>query len=165
MEKNGKKVLAVTVENKPGVLARVAMLFRRRNYNISSLTVGETENPKLSRMTIVAEADDETLQQIMKQLAKLIEVIDVVNISEAPAVERELVFFKVSADSAKRVEIIQIADIFRARIVDVAAESLIIEITGDDGKINAITNTLKPYGILEIVRTGKAAIVRGSQQG
>jgi len=160
-----KKVLSAIVENKPGVLTRVAMLFRRRGYNIASLAVGETEKPEVSRMTIVVEADQKTLEQIIHQLSKLVEVIDVINISEVPSVERELVFFKVNADSSKRGEIIQIADIFRARIVDVATESLIVEITGDSGKIEAITDTLKPYGILEVVRTGKVAMVRGAKKG
>ncbi len=160
-----KKVLSAIVENKPGVLTRVAMLFRRRGYNIYSLAVGETEKAEISRMTIVVEADEKMLWQIIHQLSKLIEVIDVINISETPSVERELVFFKVQADSSKRGEIIQIADIFRARIVDVAPESLIVEITGDSGKIEAITDTLKPYGILEIARTGKVAMVRGSKRG
>ena len=157
------RILSATVENKPGVLTRVAMLFRRRGYNIISLAVGETENPEISRMTIVAEADDKTLRQITRQLSKLVEVIDVINMNEVPSVERELVFFKVKVDSARRGEIMQIADIFRARIVDVATESLIIEITGDSGKIEAITDTLKPYGILEIARTGKVAMVRGTK--
>lgn len=165
MKNDDRKVLSVIVQNQPGVLARVAMLFRRRNFNISSLTVGETENPSVSRMTIVVKADDEMLIQIINQLDKLIEVIEIINVSESSAVERELVFIKVKTDSAHRGEIIQIADIFRAHIVDVAQESLILEITGDDGKIDAITDSLKPYGILEIARTGKVAMLRGTNRG
>lgn len=153
--------LSVTVENKPGVLTRVATLFRRRGYNIESLTVGATEDPSISRMTIVVEGDDRIIEQVTKQLYKLVEVIKIVDITEERAVERELVLIKVKADTNVRADIVQIVDIFRARIVDIGRNSLIIEATGDSGKIDAIEDSLKPFGIVELVRTGKVAMVRG----
>lgn len=153
--------LSVTVENKPGVLTRVATLFRRRGYNIESLTVGATENPSISRMTIVVEGDDRVIEQVTKQLYKLVDVIKIVDISEERSVERELVLIKVKADGNVRADIVQIVDIFRARIVDIGRNSLIIEATGDSGKIDAIEDSLKPFGIIELVRTGKVAMVRG----
>ncbi|HOB12134.1 MAG TPA: acetolactate synthase small subunit [Syntrophomonadaceae bacterium] len=153
--------LSVTVENKPGVLTRVTTLFRRRGYNIESLAVGETENPGISRMTIVVEGDDRIIEQVTKQLYKLVEVIKIVDITGERAVERELVLIKVKADANVRADIVQIVDIFRARIVDIGRNSLIIEATGDSGKIDAIEDSLKPFGIIELVRTGKVAMVRG----
>lgn len=156
--------LSVTVENKPGVLTRVATLFRRRGYNIESLTVGMTENPTISRMTIVVQGDDKIIEQVTKQLYKLIDVIKIIDITEERSVDRELVLIKVKADNNNRAEIVQIVDIFRARIVDIGRNSLIIEATGDTGKIDAIEDSLKPFGILELVRTGKIALVRGSKQ-
>jgi len=153
--------LAVTVENKPGVLTRVATLFRRRGYNIESLAVGATEDPGISRMTIVVDGDDRVIEQVTKQLYKLVEVIKIVDITEERAVERELVLIKVKADANVRADIVQIVDIFRARIVDIGRNSLIIEATGDSGKIDAIEDSLKPFGIIELVRTGKVAMVRG----
>jgi acetolactate synthase-1/3 small subunit len=158
-----KHTLSVTVENKPGVLTRVATLFRRRGYNIDSLTVGTTESPDISRMTIVVEGDDRIIEQVTKQLYKLIDVIKIIDITEEKSVERELVLVKVKADSNNRAEIVQIVDIFRARIVDIGRSSLIIEATGDTGKIDAIEESLKPFGILELVRTGKIAMVRGAR--
>lgn len=159
-----KHTLSVTVENKPGVLTRVATLFRRRGYNIESLTVGATETPDISRMTIVVEGDDKILEQVTKQLYKLIDVIKIIDITEEKSVDRELVLVKVKADNNNRAEIVQIVDIFRARIVDIGRNSLIIEATGDTGKIDAIEDSLKPFGIVELVRTGKIALVRGSKQ-
>lgn len=156
-----KHILAVTVENKPGVLTRVATLFRRRGYNIESLAVGETENPDISRMTIVVSGDDRIIEQVTKQLYKLIDVIKIVDISEEKAVERELMLIKVKADATVRAEILQIVEIFRARIVDIGRDSLIIEATGDSEKIEAIEDSLRPFGIIELVRTGKIAMVRG----
>lgn len=156
-----KHTLSVTVENKPGVLTRVATLFRRRGYNIESLAVGKTENPSISRMTIVVEGDDRIIEQVNKQLYKLVDVIKIVDISEERSVERELVLIKVKADGNVRADIVQIVDIFRARIVDIGRNSLIIEATGDSGKIDAIEDSLKPFGIMELVRTGKVAMVRG----
>lgn len=158
-----RHTLSVLVENRAGVLTRVAGLFSRRGYNIESLAVGTTEDPKISRMTIVVEGDDYVIEQVTKQLYKLIEVIKISKISEEDYVSRELVLIKVSADAAQRSEIIQIADIFRARIVDVGQKSLIIEATGDQTKIDAIKTSLKPFGIKGIVRTGKVAMVRGQK--
>lgn len=158
-----KHTLSVTVENKPGVLTRVATLFRRRGYNIDSLTVGTTENPSISRMTIVVEGNDMIIEQVTKQLYKLVDVIKIIDITLERAVERELVLIKVKADNNVRAEIVQIVDIFRARIVDISRSSLIIEATGDAGKIEAIEDSLRPFGILELVRTGKLAMVRGNK--
>lgn len=156
-----KHTLSVTVENRPGVLTRVATLFRRRGYNIDSLTVGTTENPNISRMTIVVEGDDKVIEQVTKQLYKLVDVIKIVDISAEQAVERELAMIKVRADNPTRADIVQIVDIFRARIVDIGRTSLIVEVTGDGAKIDAMENSLRPFGIIEMVRTGKVALVRG----
>lgn len=159
-----KHTLSVTVENKPGVLTRVATLFRRRIYNIDSLTVGMTENPTISRMTIVVAGDDRVIEQVTKQLYKLVDVIKIVDITEERSVDRELVLIKVKADNNNRAEIVQIVDVFRARIVDIGRNSLIIEATGDSEKIDALEDFLKPFGIIELVRTGKIALVRGNKQ-
>ncbi len=156
-----KHTLAITVENKPGLLTRVATMFRRRGYNIESLAVGETENPSVSRMTVVVSGDDKIIEQVSKQLYKLVDVIKVVDITEERLVERELILIKVKADPSVRSEIVQLVEIFRARIVDIGKNTLIIEATGDAGKMEAIEDSLKPFGILELVRTGKIAIVRG----
>ncbi len=156
-----RHILAVLVENNPGVLTRVAGLFSRRGYNIDSLTVGRTENPQISRMTIVVEGDDLVLEQVTKQLHKLIDVIKINDITSEEYVDRELVLIKVGADPSVRGEIMQIVDIFRARIVDIGRRTLIIECTGDEGKINAVIESLKPFGIKELVRTGKVAMLRG----
>jgi acetolactate synthase-1/3 small subunit len=156
-----RHTLSVLVQNKPGVLARTAGLFSRRGYNIESLTVGVTENENISRMTIVVAGDDTVVEQVTKQLNKLIEVIKVSDLTKESYVDRELVLIKVTADSSNRGEIMQLVDVFRARIVDVAAKSLIIEVTGDAGKITALIDTLKQFGIKEIVRTGTLALGRG----
>ena len=156
-----RHILAVLVENQQGVLTRGAGLFSRRGYNIESLAVGQTHDPEISRMTIVVDGDDRVIEQVVKQLEKLVDVIDVRDISEAEHVDRELVLIKVKAEPKVRGEIMQIVDIFRARIVDIGHNSLIIECTGDEGKIRAIEKSLKPFGILELVRTGKIAMVRG----
>lgn len=158
-----RHILAVLVENNPGVLTRVAGLFSRRGYNIDSLTVGRTENQNISRMTIVVEGDDLVLEQVTKQLHKLIDVIKISDITSEQYVDRELVMIKVGADPAVRGEILQIVDIFRARIVDIGRRTLIIECTGDEGKINAVVESLKPFGIKELVRTGKVAMLRGQK--
>ncbi|HBT46460.1 MAG TPA: acetolactate synthase small subunit [Peptococcaceae bacterium] len=158
-----KHTLAVLVENKPGVLTRVAGLFARRGYNIESLAVGPTENPSVSRMTIVVEGDDHTIEQVCKQLHKLIDVIKLSDITQDPHVGRELVLIKVNAEPHVRGEIMQIVEVFRARIVDIARDSLIVEATGDEDKINAIEAALRPFGIRELARTGKIALVRGSR--
>lgn len=159
-----KHTLAVLVENKSGVLFRVASLFSRRGYNIDSLAVGVTEDPKISRMTIVVDGNDYVLEQVTKQLNKLVDVIKVSDIGVDEAVERELALIKVSADVSARTEIIQIADIFRARIVDVAPKSITVEVTGDEAKIQAIEKLLRQFGIKEMVRTGKIALVRGPKK-
>ncbi len=157
-----KHIIAVLVENKPGVLARVSSLFRRRGFNIDSLAVGTTEREDISRMTIVVKGDDKTVEQVVKQLNKLIEVIKVSDLSEN-SVNRVLALVKVAATAENRGEIIEIANIFRARIVDVARDSLIIEITGDEEKIDAFTNLMRQYGIKEFVKTGVVSMARGSR--
>ena len=158
-----RHTLAVLVENKSGVLTRVAGLFSRRGYNIDSLAVGVTEDPTISRMTIVVKGDDHVLEQVTKQLNKLIDVIRVTDLGAEESVERELALIKVAADANNRSEIIQIVDIFRARIIDVAAKSMTIEVTGDEDKILGIEQLLRPFGIKEMVRTGKIALTRGGK--
>jgi len=157
-----KRTIAVLVENRPGVLARVSSLFRRRGFNIESLSVGTTERGDISRMTIVVDGDERTIEQVTKQLNKLIEVIKVSDVSEN-SVHRELALIKVNAPPDRRGEIIEIANIFRARIVDVARESFVIEITGDEDKINAFIDLMRQYGIKEVARTGVVSMVRGSK--
>lgn len=161
---SSKHTLSVTVENRPGVLTRVATLFRRRGYNIDSLTVGTTENPSISRMTIVVHGDDHIIEQVSKQLYKLVDVIKVVDITHEHTVDRELVLIKVKADNNVRAEIVQIVDIFRARIVDIGRNSLIVEATGDQRKIDALEDSFRPFGIIELVRTGKIAMARGTNE-
>ncbi len=160
--KNNRHTIAVLVENKPGVLARVASLFRRRGFNIESLSVGTTERDDISRMTIVVNGDEKTVEQVIKQLNKLIEVIKISDITEN-SVERELCLIKVNAPPENRGEIIEISNIFRARIVDVSRDSFIIEITGDEEKIDAFIDLMRQYGIKELARTGKVAMARGSK--
>jgi len=155
--------LAVLVENSPGVLTRVAGLFSRRGFNIDSLAVGRTEDPEMSRMTIVVDGDDRVLEQVTKQLHKLVDVIKINDITADEYVDRELVLIKVNADHTQRVEVIQICDVFRARIVDLGRKTLTLECTGNQSKINALEETLRPYGIKELVRTGKIAMVRGTK--
>lgn len=159
-----RHTLAVLVENNPGVLTRVAGLFARRGYNIDSLAVGRTENPRVSRMTIVVAGDDLVIEQVTKQLHKLVDVLKISDITSEEYVDRELMLIKVnSADQSLRAEIMQIVDIFRARIVDIGRKSLTIEATGDEGKINALELSLRPFGIREVVRTGKIAMLRGQK--
>ncbi len=154
------------VENKPGVLNRVASLFRRRNFNIESLAVGRTERPDISRMTIVVDCHDDTeAQKIEANLYKLINVIDVQDVTNQPTVTRDLALIKVKALPEQRAEIHNLASIFRARIVDVAPDSVIVEITGTEDKIESMIELLRPIGILEMVRTGQIAMTRGSYQG
>jgi acetolactate synthase-1/3 small subunit len=157
-----KHTISVLVENKPGVLARVSGLFARRGFNIESLAVGTTENESVSRMTIVAKGDDNVLEQITKQLYKLIDVIKVFDIPKDVAVERELMLIKVSCNEKTRPEIIEIVDIFRGRIVDVSEGAVTIEMTGEESKIEGIVKLLKKFGIKELIRTGKIALQRGS---
>ena len=159
-----KHTLAILVENKSGVLSRVASLFSRRGYNIDSLAVGVTEDPEVSRITIVVHGDDHVLEQVTKQLNKLIDVIKVSDLGGDDTVERELALIKVTADADSRAEIINITDIFRARIIDVAPKSMTIEVTGDEAKVEAIEKLLRQFGIKEMVRTGKIAMVRGPKK-
>lgn len=155
--------ITALVENTPGVLARVAGLFSRRGFNIESLAVSITEDPSISRMTIVVGGDERALEQIEKQLNKLIEVIKVYDYAEIPSVDRELALVKVTATPEKRAEILQISDIFRGKIIDVSERTLTIEVTGQVEKIDAFQNLLEPYGIKELVRTGKIALSRGAR--
>lgn len=155
-----RHTISVLVENKFGVLARIAGMFSGRGFNIDTLNVAPTHEPALSRITVVVRGDDTVLDQINKQLLKLINVIDVVDFKEGQAVERELVLVKVKADSRTRSEIIQIVDIFRAKIINVAADSVIVELTGDEGKIAGFLSLIEPFGVLEIARTGKLAMRR-----
>jgi acetolactate synthase-1/3 small subunit len=156
-------VLTALVENHPGVLARMAGLFARRGYNIESLTVSVTENPAVSRMTIVVCGDAMVLEQITKQLNKLIEVIRVVDYSEIPSVQRELALIKVNAEAKDRTEIMQIVEIFRGRIIDMSEKTFIIEVTGGAEKLDKIRELLGSYGIKEMVRTGVIAMARGTR--
>jgi acetolactate synthase-1/3 small subunit len=151
----------VLVEDKPGVLTRIAGLFGRRAFNIDSLTVAGTERPGYSRMTIIAHGDRQVVEQLEKQLYKLISVVKVSNLAGAPTVERELALIKVHADAQTRAAVTQIADLFRARIVDVAPRSLVVEVTGDRDKLEAITGMLRTFGIKEVVRSGPVAVSRG----
>jgi len=153
--------LVALVEDKPGVLTRIASMFRRRGFNIASLAVGKSESPGLSRMTFVVEGDEDTVTQVIKQLDKLIDVMKVTDISNQEIVTRELALIKVCADAATRGEVIQIVHLFRANIVDVGAKSVMIEITGEEDKINALHDLLEPFGIIEMLRTGLGAMVRG----
>lgn len=157
-------IISVLVENKSGVLAKISGLFSRRGFNIESLAVGPTEDEKISRITIVVNAEIHSIEQVVKQLYKLINVIKIQELDPSNIVERELVLIKVNADNSTRAEILEIVDIFRANIVDVAKKSLSIEITGNSRKIQGIEELLQPYGILELVRTGKIAISRGSKK-
>ncbi|HHU69344.1 MAG TPA: acetolactate synthase small subunit [Thermoanaerobacterales bacterium] len=158
-----KHTLSVLVENNPGVLSRVAGLFSRRGFNIESLAVGTTERPDISRMTIVVDGDNYIVEQVSKQLNKLVDVIKVTDIDANDSVSRELVLIKVDADPSVRTEIVQIVEIFRANIVDVGKNTMIIELTGDKGKVNAMEELLAPFGIKELVRTGIIALNRGSK--
>lgn len=158
-----RHTISALVENKFGVLSRVANLFSGRGFNIDSLCVGESDDPSISRMTIVTRGDDRIIEQIEKQLNKLIDVIKVVDMTKISHVERELVLIKVAVEDNKRSQIMEIADIFRAKIIDLSSSTLTIEITGDEDKINAIVDLLNPFGIKELVRTGKIAIGRGGK--
>ncbi|MCR5202113.1 MAG: acetolactate synthase small subunit [Lachnospiraceae bacterium] len=158
-----KKVLSILVDNSSGVLSRVAGLFSRRGYNIDSLTVGETENPIYSRMTVVAKGDDQILDQIKKQLEKLEDVREVIELTDGHSVTRELVLITVGVAPDKRNEITSLAEIFRANIVDVELDSVMVELTGNQRKINAFIELLENYEIKELVRTGIAGLSRGGE--
>mgnify|MGYP001103853665 CR=1 FL=1 len=156
-----KHTLVALVNDRPGVLNRVASLFRRRGFNIESIAVGHTEKEGVSRMTIVVNGNSATVEQVRKQLDKVIEVIKVSDITQESIVDRELALIKVKTTPQTRSEVIQIVDIFRANIVDVATDSLIVEVTGDEDKINSLLNLLHGFGIKEIARTGRLAMTRG----
>ena len=157
-----KHTLVALVEDKPGVLTRMASLFRRRGFNIESIAVGHSELPDLSRMTIVVSGSANILEQVRKQLSKVVDVVKVVDVTGDNITARELALIKVRATSSTRSEIIEIADIFRANIVDVASDSLTIEITGDEDKVDSLLNLLRSFGIKEVARTGRIAMLRGS---
>ncbi|MFH1379081.1 MAG: acetolactate synthase small subunit [bacterium] len=156
-----RHTISVLVENKSGVLARVAGLFSARGFNITSLSVGETEDPSISRMTIVVSGDENILEQIEKQLNKLVDVIKVSDFSNVPHLERDLALLKISSDKSKRTEIFQIVNVFRAKIVDVSNDAIIVEITGDEDKIQAFIKMIQPFGIKELIRAGVVGLARG----
>ncbi|MFC5449662.1 acetolactate synthase small subunit [Paenibacillus aestuarii] len=157
-----KHTVSVLVNNQPGVLQRVSGLFGRRGFNIESITVGESEELGLSRMVIVTTGDDNTLEQISKQLYKLIDVIKVIDLSSNPMVARELALIKVNAEPANRPEILGVVETFRAAVVDIGPNSIIVQVVGDSDKIDAMVELLRPYGIRELSRTGATAMIRGS---
>jgi acetolactate synthase-1/3 small subunit len=156
-----KRTVVALMEDHPGVLNRVVSVLRRRSFNIDSLAVGHTDQPGVSRMTITVEGNDEVIEQVVKQLYKIIDVIKVSDISDEKMVVRELALIKVTAQSQTRSEIMQIVDIYRAKIVDVSPESLMIEVTGPEEKIDSLISLLRGFGIKEVVRTGRVALVRG----
>jgi acetolactate synthase I/III small subunit len=158
-----KHTIAVLVENRFGVLSRVAGLFSARGYNIESLSVGETVDPSVSRMTLVVRGDEVVIEQVGKQLHKLIDVIKVTDLTDENHVERELVLMRVNAEPQHRAEVLRVADIFRAKVIDVTPVTLTLEVTGDESKLAAIVELLRPIGIQELVRTGKVAIARASK--
>ena len=155
-----KHIISVIVQNKFGVLARVSGLFSSRGYNIDSLTVGETNDPSISRMTIVVRGNDSILEQVMKQLDKLVDVIEVTDLPRENSVRRELCLIKVSCEARTRTEILEIVNVFRAKTIDVGHKSLMIQITGTEGKINAFIRLMEPFQILEMARTGVVAMLR-----
>ena len=164
MENGRTKVVSVLVENRPGVLHSVANLFRRRNFNIESITVGPTENKDLSRMTITVNADEKTLEQVVKQLDKLVDVVKVTKLEPGSFVMRELALVKVNVPSPKeRSDIINCVEVFRGRVIDVSTESLMVEITGTTEKIDAFLNIMQSFGIIELARTGITALTRGAK--
>ena len=155
-----KKTLSITVQNEPGVLTRISTVFSSRGFNIDSIAVGPTEQKGISKIILILPGDNQTIEQITKQLNKLVQVIEIKDITTLPCVERELMLVKVSSSPTVRSEIVNIVDIFRAKIVDISDFSTTIEVTGDPGKITTILNILKPYKIIEIVRTGKISVER-----
>ena len=157
-----KHTLVALVEDRPGVLNRVSSLLRRRNFNIESIAVGHTEQPNLSRMTIIVEGDDAKVEQVRKQLDKVVDVVKIVDITSDDKVARELALVKVKSTASTRSEIIQIVDIFRANIVDVSPGSLMVEVTGDEEKVGSLVDLLRGFGIREIARTGRIALTRGA---
>ncbi|NDY55913.1 acetolactate synthase small subunit [Desulfovibrio sulfodismutans] len=158
-----RHIISILVENEPGVLSRVAGLFSGRGFNIETLNVAPTLTPGLSIMTITTHGDEQIIEQIIKQLRKLVTTLKVVDLSEASSVEREMMLLRVDAEGTKRAEILRIVDIFRCKVVDVSPEELIIEVTGEQGKLTALINLLQRYGIKEVARTGAVALRRGMQ--
>jgi acetolactate synthase-1/3 small subunit len=158
-----RHVLSAVVQNVPGVLAHISGMLASRGYNIDSLAVGETENPGLSRMTFVVVGDDNVLVQVRKQLEKVVTVVQVIDVSSQDFVERDLMLIKVVAPRGRRSEIRELADIFRGRIVDVADEEVIVEISGQERKVESFIDLMRPFGIVELVRTGRIAMVRGKR--
>jgi acetolactate synthase-1/3 small subunit len=156
-----RHIISTIVENKPGVLAHISGLFAGRGFNIDSLAVGETEDPARSRMTVVVKGDDAVLEQVRKQLSKIIDVIKVTDFSETEHVERDLMLIKVGVRPEKRGEVFEICEVFRGKVVDIGAKYLVLEIAGPEKKIDAFIDLMKPYGIREVVRTGRIAIARG----
>ena len=160
-----RHILSALVQNVPGVLSHISGMLASRGYNIESLAVGETEDPQLSRMTFVVVGDDNVLEQVRKQLEKIVTVVHVDNISSLNHVERDLMLIKVAAPAARRTEVSQLADVFRGRIIDVAPDMVIIEISGQEGKIEAFIELMRPFGIVELARTGRIALARGKRNG
>jgi acetolactate synthase I/III small subunit len=158
-----RHVLSALVQNVPGVLSHISGMLASRGYNIDSLAVGETEDPQLSRMTFVVVGGDNVLEQVRKQLEKIVTVVRVDDIGSQDHLERDLMLIKVAASPARRSEVLQLTSIFRARIVDVAPEVLIVEISGQEGKIEAFIEMMRPFGIIELARTGRIAMARGKQ--
>jgi len=158
-----KHTLSVLVENKPGVLARVSGLFSRRAFNIHSLAVGPTEHPEISRITVVVDVDEHPLEQVTKQLNKLVHVLKIVELERDRSVQRELLLVKLRADSRQRTEILQVVELFRAKVVDVATDSLVVEAVGTPDKLQALLSALSPHDIREIVQSGTVAIGRGAR--
>lgn len=158
-----RQILSALVQNVPGVLSHISGMLASRGYNIDSLAVGETEDPALSRMTFVVVGDQAVLDQVSKQLQKMITVVRVENLSQTDYLERDLMLIKVKTDEGKRTEIIELVDIFRGKIVDISSSSLVIEISGKEKKIEAFIDVLKPFGIIELARTGRIAIARGNR--
>lgn len=161
MDEMDRHTLIALMEDKPGVLNRISGLFRRRNYNIEALSVGHSEVPGISRMTIVVKGDERIVEQVAKQLDKLVNVTEVADVTHEATVMRELVLIKVKAAPGSRSEITELANIFRARVIDVAAESMTVETVGPEDRVNSLIRLLEPYGITELARTGRVAMVRG----
>jgi acetolactate synthase-1/3 small subunit len=158
-----KQTLIAQVEDKPGVLNRVASLFRRRNFNIESLTVGHSEIPGVSRMTIVTDEEEMLRRNVVRRnLLKLINVIDVQDVTDTPSIIRETALIKISADASQRGQVMDVAEMYRARIVDVATKTLVVEVTGESSKLEALLGVLEPFGVLEVMRTGQIAMTRGT---
>ena len=158
-----KHVLSILVENKPGVLTRIAALFSRRGYNIEALAVGETENPAISRMTVRVDVDVLPLEQVTKQLNKLVEVLKVVELAPESSVQRHIILVKVRADPARRAQVVDLVEMFRAKVVDVGPDTLVVEATGTTEKLEALLALLEPFGVRELVQSGLVGIGRGSR--